>query len=362
MPREQTPVTERCPIVLVTDAWHPQVNGVVHTWSYVQRELGALGRELLVIDPDGSRGLRAPGEPDLLLSTEPGRHLRRRLHQHLRGRTPAALHIATEGPLGWAARALALTSGWSFTTSYHTRFPEYLKARFGVPASWTYRMMRRFHRDSRAVLVPTEAMRGELEREGFARTRVWSRGVDAARFRPGLRDGLALPRPILLYAGRVAPEKNLDAFLQLDLPGTRVVIGDGPDLARLRARYPGVQWLGRQPHASLARYYDAADVFVFPSRTDTFGLVMLEAMACGCPVAAFPVTGPVDVVTPGVSGVLNEDLRGACEEALRLSRVRVRGCAVARSWTLIAQDLLSVLVPIGPPAQTSCPGVRTPAR
>jgi glycosyltransferase involved in cell wall biosynthesis len=340
--RENAAVTVRRPIILVTDAWHPQVNGVVHTWSYVQRELERLGHELHVIHPAGSRGVRVPGEPDLLLSTEPTRHLRRLLGV----RSPAALHIATEGPLGWAARAMARAAGWPFTTSYHTRFPEYLKARFGLPASWTYSILRRFHRASQAVLVPTEAMRGELQRAGFDRTRVWGRGVDSLRFAPGPRDALDLPRPILLYAGRVAPEKNLEAFAALDLPGSRVVVGDGPDLARLRARYPDVHWLGGQPHDSLARYYRAADAFVFPSRTDTFGLVMLEAMACGCPVAAYPVTGPIDVVTPGVNGVLDQDLRRACQQALQLPRVQVREAVIKRSWTEIARDLLAVLVPI----------------
>ena len=342
MPSEQSAVAFHRPVFLVTDAWHPQVNGVVSTWSYVQRELGEMGVDLQVIHPGGSRGLRVPGEPDLLLSTEPRRHLQRLLA----GRLPAALHIATEGPLGWAARALALAAGWSYTTSYHTRFPEYLKARFGMPAAWTYRFLRRFHKDSSAVLVPTEAMRASLERAGFARTRVWSRGVDSLRFAPGRRDGLDLPRPIMLYAGRVAPEKNLEAFLGLDLAGSRVVIGDGSDMPRLQSKFPGVHWLGRQPHDSLARYYDAADVFVFPSRTDTFGLVMLEAMACGCPVAAFPVTGPIDVVTAGVDGALNEDLRLACEQALALPREQVRCAAVSRSWTAIARDLLAVLRPI----------------
>jgi glycosyltransferase involved in cell wall biosynthesis len=339
---EDASAAARRPIILVTDAWHPQVNGVVHTWSYVQQELGRLGHELQVLHPAGSRGVRAPGEPDLLLSTEPSRHLRRLLGP----RAPAALHIATEGPLGWAARAMARTAGWPFTTSYHTRFPEYLKARFGLPAAWTYSMLRRFHRESRAILVPTEAMRVELQRAGFDRTRVWGRGVDSLRFRPGSRDALNLPRPILLYAGRVAPEKNLEAFAALDMPGSRVVVGDGPELPRLRARYPQVHWLGRMRHESLARYYNAADVFVFPSRTDTFGLVMLEAMACGCPVAAYPVTGPIDVVTPGVSGVLDVDLRRACMQALQLARPQVRDDAINRSWNAIARDLLAVLVPI----------------
>ncbi len=341
MPREDVPAEAR-PIVLVTDAWHPQVNGVVHTWTYMQRELAAIGHELRVVHPGGSRGLRAPGEPDLLLSTEPARHLRRQLGALV----PAALHIATEGPLGWAARALARRRGWPYTTSYHTRFPEYLQARFGLPAVFTRAVVRRFHADSRAVLVPTESMRAELQRAGFAHTQVWSRGVDAELFRPGARDRLDLPRPILLYAGRVAPEKNLGAFLDLDLPGSRVVIGDGPALARLSARHPEVLWLGMRRHDELAPFYDAADVFVFPSRTDTFGLVMLEAMACGCPVAAYPVTGPVDVVNPGMSGTLDEDLRRACLGALELDRGVVRGEALKRSWRSIASQLLATVAPI----------------
>lgn len=335
------------PIVLVTDAWHPQVNGVVQTWTYMQRELAALGHELLVIHPGGSRGIHAPGEPDLLLSTEPARHLQRRLGS----RVPRSLHIATEGPLGWAARALARRRQWRFTTSYHTRFPDYLKARFGIPASLTMAVLRHFHRQARAVLVPTDALRGELSRAGIARTRLWSRGVDGERFKPGARDRLDLPRPILLYVGRVAPEKNLAAFLDMDHPGSRVVIGDGPEFARLKARHPQVHWLGRKDHAELPEFYDAADVFVFPSRTDTFGLVMLEAMACGCPVAAFPVTGPLNVVTPGVSGVLDEDLARACRQALALDRDLVRAEALKRSWRKIAEDLMSAFVPaVNPPA------------
>ena len=332
-------------ITLVTDAWHPQVNGVVHTWSYMQRELRALGHPLQVVSPQGSRGVRAPGEPDLLLSTEPFRHVRRALEQG----PPTALHIATEGPLGFAARALALRRGWQFTTSYHTRFPEYLEARFGLPAWLTYHVMRRFHRPSRQILVPTAAMQRELDARGFERTRIWSRGVDTATFRPGRRDGLDLPRPIFLYAGRVAPEKGLDAFLALELPGSKVVVGDGPERARLQTAYPSAHWLGMRPHTELGVLYDAADAFVFPSRTDTFGLVMLEAIACGCPVAAFPVTGPIDVVTPGVNGVLDTSLQAACLAALRLDRAAVRASVEQRHWRAIAEALLAALVPLAAP-------------
>jgi glycosyltransferase involved in cell wall biosynthesis len=340
------------PHVLVTDAWHPQVNGVVQTWTYVQREIERMGHAFRVIHPGGSRGIPAPGEPDLILSTEPRRHVRRALA----GMIPAALHIATEGPLGHAARAIALREGWPFTTSYHTRFPEYLNARFRVPERWTYALLRRFHAPARAILVPTESMQRELLQHRFTNTRVWARGVDATRFAPGRRDALDLPRPVWLCAGRVAPEKNLDAFLSLDLPGSKVVVGDGPDAPRLQAAYPGVHWLGRRPHDELARYYDAADVFVFPSRTDTFGLVMLEAMACGCPVAAFPVTGPVDVVTQGVTGFLEHDLQAACRAALTLDRGQVRARAAQRTWRAIADRLLMLLAPIPADAGRGSPG------
>jgi glycosyltransferase involved in cell wall biosynthesis len=329
-------------IVLVTDAWHPQVNGVVQTWTYMQRELQALGHALLIISPEGARGLPVRSEPGLKLCTEPMRHVRRQLA----GRTPAALHIATEGPLGWAARRLAKRHGWRFTTSYHTRFPEYLQARYGLPAGITYRFMLRFHRRSQRILVPTEAMRRELEQRGFARLHVWARGVDAARFAPGGRDALPYERPIFLCVGRVAPEKNLEAFLSLELPGTKVIVGGGPDEARLKALFPQARWLGMQPHDELGRYYDAADVFVFPSRTDTFGLVMMEAMAAGCPVAAYPVTGPIDVVRQGVTGVLGDDLRAACLAALALDRGAVRREAERFTWRAAALDLLAQLQPV----------------
>lgn len=335
-------------IVLVTDAWHPQINGVVHTWTYMQRELTRLGHGLHVISPQGSRSIAAPTEPDIRLSIEPRRHVLRQLEALLGSEAPDALHIATEGPLGWAARKLALQRGWPFTTSYHTRFPEYMKARIGLPARFTYYFMRRFHAPAQNILVPTSAMRDELEQHGFRRLRIWSRGVDTDTFQPGHRTALSLPRPIFLYAGRIAPEKNIEAFLNLDLPGSKVIAGGGPEEMRLRQQYPQAHWLGMQPHAALAPLYDAADVFVFPSLTDTFGLVMLEAAACGCPTAAFPVTGPMDVVQPGVTGVLNTDLRVACLSALNLDRQSVRAHAQRYTWQAIAQDLLNILVPISP--------------
>jgi glycosyltransferase involved in cell wall biosynthesis len=354
--RDSLPVQR--PRVLVTDAWHPQVNGVVNTWTYMQRELTAMGEPLTVVHAGGAPGIDVPGEPGLRLCLRP----RCQILQALAGRTPASLHIATEGPLGWAARRLALARGWAFTTSYHTRFPDYLKARYGVPPSWTHAVLRRFHAPSRAVLVPTADLRDELTAAGFARVQVWARGVDGERFAPGARDALGLARPIHLCVGRVAPEKNLAAFLALDLPGTKVVIGDGPERARLQARHPQVHWLGAHDHAGLGRFYDAADVFVFPSRTDTFGLVMLEAMACGCPVAAYPEAGPRNVVTPGVSGVLHTELGEACRAALQLDRSAVRAQALKRSWRSIAEQLLGHFVAADlRSADTRTPDQRAPA-
>jgi glycosyltransferase involved in cell wall biosynthesis len=344
-------------IVLVTDAWHPQVNGVVQTWTYMCRELEALGHRVTVVNALGSKSLAIRSEPGLRLCTEPTRHLKRVLRDALGSATaaPDALHIATEGPLGIAARRLALRLGWRFTTSYHTRFPEYLKRRFGFPAALTYRFMRWFHRPAQHVLVPTQAMLEELRVSGFdaeaPRLRVWSRGVDAERFVPGRSELFHLPRPIWLNVGRVAPEKNLEAFLSLPLPGSKVVIGSGPAEPELRARYPDAHWLGAVDHERLGCYYAAADVFVFPSRTDTFGLVMLESMACGTPVAAFPVTGPIDVVLPGITGSLNANLHEACLHALELDRDQVRAEALNCNWRAIAEVLLAALVPVHAGAQ-----------
>lgn len=330
-------------IVLVTDAWPPQVNGVVRTWTTMQRLLTQWGHELIVVNPSGARSVPAPSEPDLRLCLTPGRQLRRLLGD----RVPDALHIATEGPLGWAARRMALRKGWRFTTSFHTMFPEYLQARMGIPSALPWRYLRWFHRPSACVLVPTPTVRSVVAARGLTNLRVWARGVDAAHFRPGRRDAFAdLPRPIFLSVGRVAREKNLDAFLSLDLPGSKVVIGGGPDETRLRKAYPKVRFLGMQPDARLPAYYSAADVFVFPSLTDTFGLVMLESMACGTPVAAFHTEAPLAVIDAGATGFLNDDLSIACRQALELDRIGVRDGALKRTWEQIAQDLLQALVPI----------------
>jgi len=330
-------------IVLVTDAWRPQVNGVVRTWTTMLQILREWGHEVIVVSPEGGRTIPAPSEPELRLCLQPGRQLRRLLGDVV----PDALHIATEGPLGLAARRMALRRGWRFTTGFHTMFPDYLQARMGIPASLPWRFMRWFHRPSQCVLVPTPTVRDIVASRGLANLRVWSRGVDGRKFKPGPRDFLAdLPRPIFLSVGRVAKEKNLDAFLELDLPGSKVVVGGGPDEARLRRKFPQAHFAGPQSDDKLPAYYSAADVFVFPSLTDTFGLVMLEAMACGTPVAAFRSEAPIAVVNQGLTGCLDDDLARACRGALELDRAAVRDHAVTRTWDTIARDLLDVLVPL----------------
>jgi glycosyltransferase involved in cell wall biosynthesis len=348
-------------LVVFTDAWHPQVNGVVQTWTYMRRELAALGLPATIVSADAP-SIPVPGEPGLRLALRPGRQVRTAIEalRSTQAGSATALHIATEGPIGWAARRWALRHGLRFTTSFHTRFPEYFERRFAVPARWTYPAVRSFHAPAEAVLVPTQAMIETLQSKGFERVRLWPRGVDSTTFAPHAASaanaqdargaleraaGRALPQPIFLSVGRVAPEKNLDAFLRLDLPGSKVMIGDGPALPGLRRRFPRAVWLGAHAHASLGPLYAAADVFVFPSRTDTFGLVMLEAMACGTPVAAFPVTGPLDVVEPGVTGVLDHDLKGACMAALQLPRERVRAAAAPQAWRDCAITLGNALVP-----------------
>ncbi|EHK64492.1 glycosyltransferase family 4 protein [Achromobacter arsenitoxydans] len=330
-------------IVLVTDAWHPQVNGVVRTWTTMQQILGEWGHELIVVSPQGSRTIPAPSEPDLRLCLQPGRQLRRILGDTV----PDALHIATEGPLGLAARRMALKRGWRFTTSFHTMFPDYLQARMGIPAALPWRYLRWFHRPSQRVLVPTPTVRDILVERGLANLQVWSRGVDPRKFQPSASRAFQdLARPVWLSVGRVAREKNLDAFLSLDLPGTKVVVGAGPDEARLKKRFPDAVFLGMQQDAALPGYYAAADVFVFPSLTDTFGLVMLEAMACGTPVAAFRSEAPLAVVEAGVTGRLDDDLGRACRACLALDRDAVRARALTRSWDSVAADLLDALVPL----------------
>ena len=330
-------------ILIVSDAWFPQVNGVVRTLSVVVEKLRAGGDTVEVIGPDRFRSMPTPGYAEIRLAIAP----KRRLAQIVTDFEPEIIHIATEGPLGWAMRALCRRNAWPFTTAFHTRFPEYLEARTRIPADWSWRVMRRFHEAGAGTFAATASLRQELTRRGFTKVRAWTRGVDLERFRPGEGDAWqGLPRPIFLYAGRVSIEKNIEAFLALDLPGSKVVVGDGPALPALKQRFPQVTFTGYRDNGSLARSYSGADVFVFPSRTDTFGLVLLEALAAGTPVAAFPVTGPIDVITDPRVGALNEDLRAACLKALECDRAACRLHAEAWSWDACVAQFRAALVPI----------------
>ncbi len=333
-------------ILIVSDAWKPQVNGVVRTLSTVAGELRDMGHEVEVIGPDRFRTIPCPTYPSIRLAVLPGRRLARMIETF----APDALHIATEGPLGLAARAWARRHRAAFTTSFHTRFPEYLAARTGLPPGLAYAWLRRFHCGA-GVMVATASLRAELTARGFDRVRAWSRGVDLAAFHPvpdaAPREDWGLPRPIFLYVGRVAVEKNIEGFLSLDLPGSKVVVGDGPATASLQRRFPDAHFAGIRHGEALARAYAGGDVFVFPSRTDTFGLVILEALACGTPVAAFPVTGPLDVIgeAHGV-GALDPDLRQAALAALTADRATCRAYAEQFSWRACASLFRDNLAPL----------------
>lgn len=330
-------------ILIVSDAWFPQVNGVVRTLSVVTEKLRAMGDTVEVIGPDRFRSIPTPGYAEIRLAIAPKRKLARLVADF----RPEVIHIATEGPLGWVMRSLCRRNHWPFTTAFHTRFPEYLEARTGIPADWSWRVMRRFHEAGDGTFAATTSLRQELTRRGFTKLRPWTRGVDLDKFRPGEGDPWAgLQRPIFLYAGRVAIEKNIEAFLALDLPGSKVVVGGGPALEGLKQKFPQVTFTGYRENGALARSYAGADVFVFPSRTDTFGLVLLEALASGTPVAAFPVTGPIDVVTDARVGALNEDLRTACLKALDCDRTACREHAEAWSWDACVAQFRAALVPI----------------
>lgn len=327
-------------LAIVTDAWAPQVNGVVQTLGRTIAELRDLGHTVEAFGPQGHACLPCPGYPEIPLALMPGR----RLADQLDAFAPEALHIATEGPMGLSARRYALRRGRPFTTAWHTRFPEYLNLRAGLPLSIGYRWLRRFHEPSSCVMVPTRAIRRELIERGFRRTAIWGRGVDTERFSPGPSAVFhGLPRPVWLAVGRLSVEKNLEAFLSLDLPGTKVVIGDGPQRRALEARHPDALFLGARANEELPLYYRGADVFVFPSRTDTFGLVLLEAMACGLPVAAYPVAGPLDVVGASGAGVLDEDLGRACQRALGIGSELPRRQAMRHCWRESSLRLASLL-------------------
>ena len=327
-------------IALVTDAWHPQINGVVTTLANTVAALTEMGVAVEVIHPGLFKTLPCPSYPDIRLSLATGRQLRTRLA----ALAPHSVHIATEGPLGWAARSACLKMNFPFTTSYHTRFPEYLRLRLPLPLALSYSVMRHFHRPSRRIMAASADLAKELNDRGFANIALWSRGVDTALFKPGPKDFLRAPRPIFLYMGRVAVEKNLDAFLALDLPGSKYVVGDGPAKAELSRKYPEVRFAGFRQGAELASYVAAADVLVFPSLTDTFGLVLLEAMACGVPVAAFPVSGPLGVVENGRNGYVDNDLRRAALQALDVPADCCRQFALQASWQSCSRQFLTNLV------------------
>jgi len=328
-------------ILIVTDAWHPAVNGVVRTIECLCRELRSLGHDVLVIGTDRFRTLPLPSYPEVRLAMHPTR----RLSALIDSFAPDAIHIATEGPLGAAARRYCLKRQRPFTSAFHTRFPEYLASRLPVPLNWTYAALRRFHAPSSAVMVATPTLRASLKARGFEHLSLWTRGVDTELFHPSEKSFLAGPRPLAIYVGRVAVEKNLQAFLDLSLPGCKYVVGDGPQLPALRRRYPDVRFVGYKHGEDLARHYAAADVLVFPSRTDTFGLVMLESLACGVPVAAFPVPGPLDVIGQASVGCLDEDLGKAVQGALTIPPGNCRAFALGYSWRASALQFADIAIP-----------------
>ncbi|MGU3538527.1 glycosyltransferase family 4 protein [Methylobacterium sp. A54F] len=327
-------------LLIATDAWHPQVNGVVRSLEHMAAAGAALGWETVILSHRDFRSLPLPGYPEIRLAHA----TRRKVAGRWSALAPTHVHIATEGTVGFATRRHCLASGRPFTTSYHTRFPEYLAARAPVPESWSYAWLRRFHGAASGTMVSTPSLERDLAGRGFANLMRWTRGVDTELFRPAAPGASApaelagLPRPLFLFVGRLAVEKNVGAFLGLDLPGTKVVIGDGPDRARLERLYPAARFLGTRTGAGLAALYGACDAFVFPSLTDTFGIVLLEALACGLPVAAYPVTGPLDVIAGTGAGVLDADLRAAALAALAVPRERCRAEALRYTWAESARQ------------------------
>lgn len=325
-------------LLVVTDAWHPQTNGVVRTLSTVTERLQASGMNVNVLHPGEFKTWPLPSYAEIRFARNP-----LRINQKIDAIAPDAIHIATEGPLGLAARHYCVQRNFAFTTSLHTKFPEYVNVRAGLPLSVGYRFMRWFHQPAATTLVTTHSHRDELERWGMQHLNVWGRGVDTQLFQP---EPTFQPdrAPRLLYVGRVAVEKNLESFLSADVPGEKIIVGDGPARADLQARFPHAIWKGYRKGAALVNEYANADVFVFPSTTDTFGLVMLEAMACGTPVAAFPVTGPIDVVQPGVNGALDMDLGRAIQAALSIDRAACRAYACANDWEAVVERFRDCLV------------------
>jgi glycosyltransferase involved in cell wall biosynthesis len=322
-------------ILVATDAWHPQVNGVVRTYERLAAEAPKLGAELSFLAPPALRTIPCPTYPEIRLALASARAV----GAQIEAVRPDFIHVATEGPIGIMTRRYCRKRGRPFTTSYHTRFPDYVSARLPVSADWGYALQRRFHNASAGTFVAAQSVAADLAARGFAHLMPWSRGVDTRLFRPRKSRRFG-DKPVFLYVGRIAVEKNIEAFLGLDLPGRKVLVGDGPQAAKLRRLYPDALFTGQLGGEGLAQAYASADVLVFPSRTDTFGLVMLEALACGTPVAAFPVSGPKDVLTDPHAGILSEDLRQAALEALALDRKAARAHALSYSWRNAARQFI----------------------
>lgn len=332
-------------IAIATDAWYPQPNGVVRVVGSVAERLRRRGHRVTIISPDQFRTIPCPTYSEVRLAIRPGPRTAAALGSFV----PDAIHIATEGPIGAAARRYCLANGLPFTTAYHSKFPEFVHARTRLPLSWLYERLRRFHEPSRAVMVPSPNVLRELRDRGFENLRLWSHGVDTDVFKPASKtylDEIEPERPVFMFVGRLAIDKNLPAFLDLDLPGRKAVVGTGPERETLMRRYPHVTFRIADGDAELARYFNAGDVFVFPSRTDTFGLVMLEALACGVPVAAFPVTGPQDVLGRSGAGCLDTDLRRAALSALHVSPATCRAHALRFTWDRVVDEFLDYLAPI----------------
>lgn len=334
-------------ISLVTDAWSPQINGVVTTLSQLVEHLQAQGIQVDVIHPYDFNQIPLPTYPDIPLVWRA-----KGLKQRLLKFKPDAIHIATEGTLGWRVRRIALKNNLPFTSAYHTKYPEYLSKRLPIPASWVYKLLKIFHRPAERTFVPAQAILHELESQGFEHLILLGRGVDKRIFNPKRYVELPYKKPIYLYVGRLAIEKNLPAFLALDLDGTKLVVGDGPQKPYLEHTYPEAVFVGSKQNESLAQFYASADVMVFPSLTDTFGLVNIEAMACGTPVAAFPVTGPIDIITPGLNGALNDDLKQAIQQALPLPREPISQSVIDYDWQNVAAEFLQGLAKINWPEKT----------
>lgn len=324
----------RMRIMIVTDAWYPQTNGVVNTLTQTAAWLDRFGHQVRIINPRDFHSIACPTYPEIRLSLLPYA----RVKDSILAFSPQALHIATEGPLGLSARRFCAASGMRFTTSYHTQFPQYLRARFPVPLRLSYRALRWFHGAATRCMVSTESLRHDLMSHGFTNLATWRRGVDTGIFKPHPKDFLSLPRPIAAYVGRVAVEKNIDAFLEMAWSGSKIIIGDGPERARLEQQHPEATFVGYRFGEDLARHLAAAEVMVFPSRTDTFGLVNLEALACGVPVAAYPVAGPIDVIEDGVTGALDPDLAAAARRALEIDPGACRERALKSGWDVCSRE------------------------